>query len=218
MLSKTAPPKPSFHNVLTQHNKPSAPNPPPPSARQCLSFSWAVHQSLGTASREEAAGWKHILSFAGSYKRQASPRVQIPLRMVWEARGGQCQGAKATSAGRAETEGESSELRVSSEESQERGEQRMLDCGAVHVAPPQFQLPPLSLSLSLFSPTHSHHSCTADSREREVDVFYLNWSPQTVFLEQEEKTRPDNCHKFSPIFTCLFLSHAIPWAVSHERA
>lgn len=64
----------------------------------------------------------------------------------------------------------------------------------------------LSFSLSLFSPTHSHHSCTADSREREVDVFYLNWSPQTVFLEQEEKTRPDNCHKFSPIFTCLFLS------------
>lgn len=54
VLSKTVPPKPSFHNVLTQHNKPWVPN--APSARQCLSFSWAVHQPLetsGSGSRME---------------------------------------------------------------------------------------------------------------------------------------------------------------------
>lgn len=33
---------------------------PPPSARQLLSLSWALRQSLVTASRKAAAGWESI--------------------------------------------------------------------------------------------------------------------------------------------------------------
>lgn len=155
-----------------------------------------------------------------SYKRQTFPRVQAPLRMVWAAREGQCQGAKATSAGRVEMKGNSSELGASPEKSQEKGSR---GCWTVepYMSPHHSSSCLLSLSVSLSlssSPTHSHHSCAADSREREVDVFCSNWSPQTVFLEQEEKTPPDSCHKFSPIFTCLFLCHAIPRALAYNRA
>lgn len=86
VLSKTAPPKPSFHNVLTQQNEPSALNAPPVPGNACPFPRLPISPS-GAPLGEVAAGWNRILSFAGPCKRQAFPRVQIPLRMVWRAGG-----------------------------------------------------------------------------------------------------------------------------------
>lgn len=61
VLSKMVPPKPSFHNMLTQHNKPWVPNAPPVPGNACH-FPGLSISPLGP--REAAAGWKHILSYA----------------------------------------------------------------------------------------------------------------------------------------------------------